>query len=463
MVGFARSRPHVSERLDVFTIPPTDLSMASRREVRINPKTTGITPITFEMDPLSDFLDMDGSYLEFDLTLKKNTNPISDLAAADVMVLANNLAHTLCKQITVRLNGTLISPQSDNYHHQAYIETLLNNDRQDGEDLLIPQGWYNCLDVPDDGEAGEFTANMLDPTHDDHAALSAKRKKAVNFRVKFLGGNKITLRFTPSLEVFRLGRLLKPGVRIQMEVFLNNPDLWTIRHAGANTLKMTPAHLQARWYIYPCRVQPSLYREMIESSNKGKNMVYPVVRGDIRTYSHDGQVRYFECNNPFQGVVPNRLVVVMMKQEAYNGTVTHNPFAYGKFNMSSIKLSVGGEEYPYETLEMSHDNGNDDLKLYHRFLDASGCFLRGHGNMIGLDDYGHGKKANLWVFDTTSNRALDSPVLNPKLTGDVRLTIQFGADPRANNGENLTILIYGEFENLLEIDGRGSVLYDINN
>ena len=41
------------------------------------------------------------------------------------MGLANNLAHTLFKQINVRLNGTLISPQTDTYHLKAYIETAV--------------------------------------------------------------------------------------------------------------------------------------------------------------------------------------------------------------------------------------------------------------------------------------------------------------------------------------------------
>ena len=461
MVGFARSRATRNERLDVFDMPATDMSISARREVRINPKTTGINPITFEVDPMNDFLDMDSSFVELDLTVKKSDN--GNLAAADVLVLANNLAHSLFRQISVRLNGTLMAPQTDNYHHQAYIETLLNNDKQDGEDLLVPQGWYNCLDVPDDGENGEFTANSLDTAtpHADYTALPESRKKVVQARLKFLGGNKIVMRFTPNMEVFRMGKLLRPGIRLQMEMFLNNPNLWTIRHAGAVQLKLTNAEIQTRWYIYPTRVQPSVYREIIEAANKGKVMTYPVVRGDIRTYSHNGQVRYFECNNPFQGAVPNRLVVVMMKQEAYNGNITHNPFAYGKFNLSSAKLSVGGEEYPYETLELDYDSSNADLRGYHRFLEASGCLTRGHGNLVGPDDWGHGKKANLIVFDTTSNKSLDSPILNPKLTGDVRLVLNFGANPRANNGENLTILVYGEFENVVEIDGRGSVIYDI--
>jgi len=48
-------------------------------------------------------------------------------------------------------------------------------------------------------------------------------------------------------------------------------------------------------------------------------------------------------------------------------------------------------------------------------------------------------------------------VLNPKQEGELRLVIDFGANP----GENLTILLYGEFENLLEINENRVVIYDV--
>ena len=45
----------------------------------------------------------------------------------------------------------------------------------------------------------------------------------------------------------------------------------------------------------------------------------------------------------------------------------------------------------------------------------------------------------------------------PKQTGDLQLVLEFGAAP----GVNITVLVYGEFENLLEIDRNGAVLYNI--
>ena len=61
------------------------------------------------------------------------------------------------------------------------------------------------------------------------------------------------------------------------------------------------------------------------------------------------------------------------------------------------------------------------------------------------------------MFDNVVNGCADSQRLNPKQTGDLQLSLEFGAVPNTN----ITVLVYGEFENLLEIDSNGTVLYDI--
>ena len=137
----------------------------------------------FQVDPRDEFINMSESYFEVEIVIKKNDGP--NLLAADVIGLINNLAHTLFRQINVRLNGTLISLQTDTYHYKAFIEAILNHDRDDGKTLMVCEGWYNSLDIPDDGEGGEYTADMLDPTHDDYKAMSDERKALVDSRVQF--------------------------------------------------------------------------------------------------------------------------------------------------------------------------------------------------------------------------------------------------------------------------------------
>jgi len=68
----------------------------------------------------------------------------------------------------VRLNGTLISLRTDAYHYKAYLETLLNYNKDDGETMLKPQGCYNALDFP-----AQLTVNNTNTEGDRHEAFQA--------------------------------------------------------------------------------------------------------------------------------------------------------------------------------------------------------------------------------------------------------------------------------------------------
>jgi len=77
--------------------------------------------------------------------------------------------------------------------------------------------------------------------------------------------------------------------------------------------------------------------------------------------------------------------------------------------------------------------------------------------MVRSKDWGQGKNCTLFVFDNAANGCLDSLVLNPKQSGELQIVLNFGVAP----GNNITVILYGEFENLLEIDKNRAVLYDI--
>ena len=455
LVTHARSAGVKNPMLDLFDVPPTDLSLVASRYVPINPFTTGVHPIDFQIDPQADFIDFNHSYFELDLRLKLDNN--DNIVTATQVSLCNNIAHAIFKQINVRLNGTLISPQTDTYHHKSFIDAVLNNDRDDGESILKPEGWFNGLTIRDQTQ-NVLTANELNLTHDDHKALPVDEQAWVGARVKFLDGNRVILRFKPYLEVFNLSKLLVPGVQMQIQMYLNSHEIWSQTHAGARHVRdITTDDLKVTLFLCQKKVEPSVYRSLMTQFTGSKKVAYPVVRSEIRTYNHAGDSQVFEAHNVFHGQLPTRVVVALMDQTAFNGSITKYAFSYKTFNITSIKQLVRGEEYPYRTLELNHDNSNKDLRGYHRFLEATECLAKRKGNMVRAVDWGRGKNCTLFVFDNTASGLSSSHVLNPVQTGETSIVIRFGQNP----GVNLTVLIYGEFENLLEINSNKTVIYDV--
>ena len=96
------------------------------------------------------------------------------------------------KQINVRLNGTLISPQTDMQHHKAYIDAVIHNDRDDGETILKPEGWFNGLTCRD-ASGTALTANQLNVGHDDKVVLSEDEQNWIKSIKPWNGGKKSSI------------------------------------------------------------------------------------------------------------------------------------------------------------------------------------------------------------------------------------------------------------------------------
>ena len=343
-----------------------------------------MNPIDFQIDPQEDFIDLNNSYFEIEMRvmLDNNTNFVNTTQ----VTFANNIAHSIFKQINVRLNGTLISPQTDTYHHKAFIETVLNNDRDDGETILKPEGWFNGLDIRDVTD-NALTPNELDTGHNDFKALPLSEQLWIKNRTKFHSSQKVILRMKPYLEVFHLNKLLVPGVQIQIQLYLNPAKVWSMKHGGGRTIRnLTSDDISITLFLNQKKVEPSVYRGLMTQFTGPRKVTYPTVRSEIRTYNHANDQRVFEAHNIFHNQLPNRVVVCLLDQTAFNGSKTKYPFSYKTFNLSSIKQLVRGKEYPYTTLELENNNKNKDLRGYHRFLQATECLRRRKGNMVTAED-----------------------------------------------------------------------------
>ena len=131
MASVAEQEPQHADRqsgtdrdgsLSLFGVPKTDVGYMGYRMVTIAPTTDGHVPVAFVIQAMTDFVDLNRSYFSIELNLKKRDDPTTDLATGDNVYVTNNLAHNLIKQFNIRLNGTLISPQSD-----VFVQCLLSS------------------------------------------------------------------------------------------------------------------------------------------------------------------------------------------------------------------------------------------------------------------------------------------------------------------------------------------------
>ena len=137
--------------LNLFDVPDVDYP----------PALTGTRPITFSVPASDDYYDL--NELRFQVKVRL-TDPAAgyqglkaNLANYDAnntrnTYCVNNFGHTIFRDINMNMNGVLMTEQSNTYHYKAYLETLLNYNREEGATRLAPQGWVNQLIVIEEWE-----------------------------------------------------------------------------------------------------------------------------------------------------------------------------------------------------------------------------------------------------------------------------------------------------------------------
>ena len=387
--------------LNLFDMPEVDYRYEASRDLVFQPALTGIQPITFSIPASDDYYDL--NELRFQVKVRL-TDPAdgyqglkANLANSDAnntrnTYCVNNFGHSIFRDMTLSMNGVLMTEQSNTYHYKAYLETLLNYSRDEGATKLAPQGWVNQLNVIE--EMGATGANSDKPTNANWSGNAELR--ALTSRL--LHQNWHTFIIRPHLPPLKTGKCLVPGVQLDFELFLNPNTVYVMGTPDKGTLndkKLPDIHnedIKVTLLMRKVTLNASVYVRLQEERQLGKKIVrYPVVRSEICTFSFDGRTTQWEQDNVFVGRFPDRAMVGLLHSNAVNGDIGRNPYAFQKFGVTQVRQSLNGEEYPYRTLQLTGTEAYEDLLGYDRFLQAMGAYNENKIPMLLPSDWGQGK------------------------------------------------------------------------
>ena len=125
-------------------------------------------------------------------------------------------------------------------------------------------------------------------------------------------------------------------------------------------------------------------------------------------------------------------------------------------------MTINGEEHPYKNaLELVHNDGSKDNFGYRRLLKSMASYQTGEAPIVLPEMWGQSSILDDDVGQTTGNVTLFAfnftpDAFHPPQSGNVRLQFKLNASA----GHAITVLIYAEFENVMEIDNNNGVLYN---
>jgi hypothetical protein len=395
-----------------------------------------LVPIRFTV-PGSDslYLDLSKSYIY--VRAKITLNNGNNLAAGEEVGPINLSLHSMFSSIEVQLGGKVITDTNGLYPFRAYLETLLNSNRDLQETQLETALWYK--DVANHFQAFDCGNNGVNT-----GLVARARYFRQSAEVEMMG--------RPHCDIFHQDRPILPNVSLDLRLFPSADNFLLVSPAPGNAANQENYRFQIldiRFCIYSMELSNSMilvHRQILTKANAR----YPIRRVAMKHISIPRGYQTAQYDNIFLGILPNRIAIVLVNDAMMAGGYQQNPFDFQHYNLNHLCLYVNGEQFPSKPFNPNFAN-NLYIKEYHSLFEAFGIQFSDHTVAISRSDYPHG--FTIFVFNLNPDPQLHESV-TPFRNGSIRVEIKF-AQPAA---QTLNLLIYSEFDSIIEIDKYHNVI-----
>ena len=418
-------------------MPPTQVSLEKGHWIDHQPvsSVTDSGPITFLSPGTEDYVDLSKTILVVRAKVTKADG--TNLDADEKVGVVNNFLHSLFKQVDVYLKEKQVTQAMGTYSYRSYLETLLNYGPSAKESQLTAALFYKDT-------AGKM--DVADPTlRDGNKGLKARYTFSKTSGVIELAGPVFC-------DVFFTERLLLSFVDLKVVLNRNGNEfcLMASEDDADYRVKLTEAYLKIR----KVKVNPSITMAHEIALKKGP-AIYPIRRVECKSFIIPAGNPSLMKDNVFSGLVPKTFVFGLVESEAFNGAYKKNPYNFQHFNISSVGLSVNGEAMPFKPIQLSFGAANSRfIEAFCTLFSGTGKMYFNNGNDISRDEFPNGNA--IFAFDLTADMCGSSPHFNTVQRGNLAVDIKFSVAPATA----VSLVCYGEFENLIQIDAERNVIYD---
>ena len=363
-----------------------------------------------------DYLDLANIYLI--VRAKVVNGDGSNVDTNDPVGPVNNWLHSLFSQVDVYLNDTLVITSNNTYAYRAYIETLLSYDTEP-KGTQLSSLWYKdtCTHMDAVDIADGDIANL---------GFVARRTHLTQSHVVEMVGRL-------PVDLCMQDRFLINGVDVKIRL-VRNKDAFALLAGVANPQYKTCI---VDSYLFAKKATLNLTVQMAHIKALEKSTVKYLMRSvDCKVYSIPAGANSHKHDNLFLGTLPKRLVLCYIDKDAYNGS-----------------LCTSTDDWdPAKPLQP--DFGNNAFVRSYLNLFTSTCKIwQDEGNGLTRSDFRHGY--TFLGFDLTPD-ACDGWCFHLVRKGNLRVEMHL-VNPLP---QTVNVVVYAEFESVLEIDKNRIVIYD---
>ena len=435
-----RSHECSKSELDLFIAPSVQTNIERGKWIEYYPvsNVTDSGPIEFNVPGSGDeYTDLRQAWL---YNKVKITKANGDALADDEKVGPVNLfLQAMYSQVDVSLNDKLISSSTNTNPYRAMITTLMTY----GSDAKTSQLGAELFVKDTPGRL-----EVVDPL-----ALVGARNHGLHTRYNYIKESSMFELMGPlHSDLFCQDRLLLNGVTLRIRLNRSKNAFCLVSPTVDADYKVVV--VQSTLYVRKVKIYNDTFLG-IASALQHAPALYPIQRVECKAMSIPAGLMSFTPDDVFLGQIPKRIVLGLVENTSFNGSLIKNPFNFQHFNATQVGVYVNGESSPMKALQLNFEQSLY-LPGYMSLFSGTGTLFHNQGNQISRQDYPEGY--TLFAFDLSPDLSAGPHVSTIK-QGNLRIGIQFGAPLPAT----VNCIIYAEFDSLIEIDANRNVTFNWSN
>ena len=427
----------ISSMFDYFSPIPTQHSIISEFDIDLHPSSAlaDNVPLEFNFNG-ADMIYIDLSQSELLLEIKILANAGAALAKDEPVGPANDILHTMWSSSDLYLNGQRVSDHNNHYGYRAVLEDLLHFTPEIQKTQLVLAGFAKDT-------AGKF---------DDAKAIGGTNNGLAQRAEPFRLGATVQLKGRPHHDLFHQHRAILPRTPIRI-VFTPAANQFALMNTLMTSVTENPRYqiriASAVLYLRAVHVAPSFslsHETYLQKQNSRYPLIYTAMR--VLTLPQGGTAF---TNDVFQGVLPDRIFLVMVDHASMAGSWNTNPFNFQHFNVNYLALNVNGESVPRSPYRPNFKK-HHFVREYDALFDTLG--LKNSRDTINIEPNDFENGYAIFAFKINPDRQMST--IDAK-TGSIRLDLGF--DGATTSTINAILLC--DYSTLLEIDHFRKVLLNV--
>ncbi|XP_020910824.1 uncharacterized protein F54H12.2 [Exaiptasia diaphana] len=473
---------HTKSELDLFSEPTISTANKKCSWTQFAQSQQGMNPLKIKIEQSSHFIKLKDISIEFDVQFMGANN--ARLVQTDMTAPVNNIGHSLIQQIILTINGSNVEQSSSTYYYyKAFLSRLLEYGIEEKNTNLSIEGFY-----PDDagkidetnmtphlagayqfggangriGTAGSPTAaelnrvlgHLVKGIYDKQSVILPVNVGAMKRHKLCCSNRNVHFEIHPEIPLLKSERYLPPGCELEFTIYWARPEVVFQADQGqanahAQTPKFTIVDGSPKVNIKNAMIDEQLHIQLESQMLKDQMIAkYPLMSQPFKTAVIPDGRREYEWYNVFSGKVPNYMILTLQRADALQGSFTHSFTNLQRHNLSTIRVTRGGEEIPLPRISFQKHYKEEGFKA---MLEFTGRGIESPPLGVSRETYPDGYFMLLYNFNPDGEQNFDHDY--DKNNGIVNIYVSFSND----TANNTTLCALGYIENQLWIDGNKNV------